>query len=341
MRIVRYSFGVGPSPFTRLRALMLRFHSTLPIFALALGAMNTRSAVAQDSSGFVPTRDSTRLFYQKTGRGPRTIIVPGRIFLWPTVRRLGDEFTVISYDTRDRGRSDRIDDASKITIQADVDDLEAIRSHFRIEKADVIGYSYMGMMVMLYALQHPDRVDRVVQLGPVPLRWDTQFPPELVNRTPPLVDLAATARLSALRRDPSATQRDICEAAWAVDRYGLVGDSGHVGRLGPSRCDMPNEWPANFTRHLNAQFPSVQRLTHTWAEFARVISPVLTIHGTLDRNAAYGAGREWAARLPNARLITIERAAHQSFSEYPEIVIPAIRTFFSGAWPLSAVKVSP
>ena len=320
---------------------MLRFHSTLPIFALALGAMNTRSAVAQDSSGFVPTRDSTRLFYQKTGRGPRTIIVPGRIFLWPTVRRLGDEFTVISYDTRDRGRSDRIDDASKITIQADVDDLEAIRSHFRIEKADVIGYSYMGMMVMLYALQHPDRVDRVVQLGPVPLRWDTQFPPELVNRTPALVDVAATARLSALRRDPSATQRDICEAAWAVDRYGLVGDSGHVGRLGPSRCDMANEWPANFTRHLNAQFPSVQRLTHTWAEFARVISPVLTIHGTLDRNAAYGAGREWAARLPNARLITIERAAHQSFSEYPEIVIPAIRTFFSGAWPLSAVKVSP
>jgi len=207
---------------------MLRFHSTLTIFALALGATNT-SAVAQDSSGFVPTRDSTRLFYQKTGRGPRTIIVPGRIFLWPTVRRLADEFTVISYDTRDRGRSDRIDDASKITIQADVDDLEAIRSHFRIEKADVIGYSYMGMMVMLYALQHPDRVDRVVQLGPVPLRWDTQFPPELVNRTPPLVDAAAGARLSALRRDPSATQRDICEAAWAVDRYGLVGDSGHVG----------------------------------------------------------------------------------------------------------------
>jgi uncharacterized protein len=84
-----------------------------------------------------------------------------------------------------------------------------------------------------------------------------------------------------------------------------------------------------------------RRLTHTWAEFARVTSPVLTIHGTLDRNAAYGAGREWAARLPNARLITIERAAHQSFAEYPEIVIPAIRTFFRGAWPPSAVKVSP
>jgi hypothetical protein len=95
---------------------MLRFHSTLTIFALALGATNT-SAVAQDSSGFVPTRDSTRLFYQKTGRDRGRSSFPGAS---SSAHRppLADEFTVISYDTRDRGRSDRIDDASKITIQA-------------------------------------------------------------------------------------------------------------------------------------------------------------------------------------------------------------------------------
>ena len=55
--------------------------------------------------------------------------------------------------------------------------------------------------------------------------------------------------------------------------------------------------------------------------------PVLTIHGTWDRNAPYAAGREWALTLPNARLITVERAAHQVTADAPEIVLPAIDDF--------------
>jgi pimeloyl-ACP methyl ester carboxylesterase len=66
---------------------------------------------------------------------------------------------------------------------------------------------------------------------------------------------------------------------------------------------------------------------------------VLTIHGTKDRNAPYGSGREWAALLSNARLLTIRGAAHQSFVEFPEIVFPAIRAFLSGAWPDAAEKI--
>jgi pimeloyl-ACP methyl ester carboxylesterase len=40
--------------------------------------------------------------------------------------------------------------------------------------------------------------------------------------------------------------------------------------------------------------------------------PVLTIHGTKDRNAPYGSGREWAFNLPNARLLTIKGGAHNA-----------------------------
>ena len=53
--------------------------------------------------------------------------------------------------------------------------------------------------------------------------------------------------------------------------------------------------------------------------------PVLTIHGTWDRNAPYAAGREWALTLPNARLITVEGAAHQVTADAPEIVVSGDR----------------
>jgi pimeloyl-ACP methyl ester carboxylesterase len=72
---------------------------------------------------------------------------------------------------------------------------------------------------------------------------------------------------------------------------------------------MPNEWPVNLRRHFEYHFTGVQRLEVSRDAVARVKAPVLTIHGTWDRNAPYAAGREWALTLPNARLITVERAA--------------------------------
>ena len=64
----------------------------------------------------------------------------------------------------------------------------------------------------------------------------------------------------------------------------------------------------------------------------KVSIPVLTIHGRKDRNAPYGGGREWDMLLPNARLITIDDAAHMSWVEFPEIVFPSIELFLNGQW---------
>ena len=68
--------------------------------------------------------------------------------------------------------------------------------------------------------------------------------------------------------------------------------------------------------------------------------PVLTIHGTWDRNAPYAGGREWAMTLPDARLITVEGAAHQVTADATEVVLSAIDRFVGGAWPEKAEKVT-
>lgn len=70
-------------------------------------------------------------------------------------------------------------------------------------------------------------------------------------------------------------------------------------------------------------------------------APVLTIHGTWDRNAPYASGREWAMTFPDARLLTLEGAAHQVTADAPEIVLEAIDEFVSGRWPAAAERVTP
>ncbi len=76
-----------------------------------------------------------------------------------------------------------------------------------------------------------------------------------------------------------------------------------------------------------------------YAEVATVTCPVLIVHGSHDRSAPYAAGRAWAARLPNARLLTVPDVAHAPWIEAPGLVIPALQGFLDGAWPAAAERV--
>jgi pimeloyl-ACP methyl ester carboxylesterase len=293
--------------------------------------------------GYVPLPDGLRLYYRKAGRGQRVIMVPLRLFLFDEFKQLADQFTVISFDPRNRGYSSSVQDGSKITIGDDIEDIERVRQHFRVQKFSLVGYSYMGMGVVLYAMKYPQYVERLIQLGPVPLKFGTEYPASLTNNNDAksVVDGAKWAELEEMKKSgiDQTSPQEFCERQWEATRVLLVGDPANVGKLGRGVCDMPNEWPVNLARHFQYHFTSVQRLNVSKADVARVKIPVLTIHGTKDRNAPYGSGREWAMMLPGARLLTVEGAAHQVFAEFPEIVFPAVRTFLEGGWPAKAEKV--
>lgn len=293
----------------------------------------------------VVTSDGVHLFYEVIGNGPETVVIPGRLFLIHALRRLAQGRRLIFYDTRARGKSDAIHDAKRETIQDDVRDLETIRQYFDAEKITPIGYSYMGLLVMLYTVAHTEHVARIVQLDPVPIQYDTKFPVGLSEDYAASLDPAAAKKLDDLQKQgfDRSHPKEFCQMDWEVQRFALVGDPAHVDRLGVPKtglCVLENEWPVNLNPHFEASFTSIQAVSPTKADLAKISMPVLTIHGTKDRNAPYGGGREWAMRLPNARLLTVPNGAHQSFDEYPEIVIPAIDQFLKGNWPPAAEKVT-
>jgi proline iminopeptidase len=299
------------------------------------------------SEGFVPTPDGVRLFYEAVGDGRRTVLVPARLFLR---RRLGGDPALVRgrrlifYDMRNRGRSDAVADHRTLSIDQDVADLETVRRHFGVERASLIGYSYLGRMVIEYALAHPDAVERIVQLGPVPMKFGTTYPPGLTEEdAPSVLDPEALAAVRQLRERHVEVDRprEYCEAEWKVTRVALIGDPSRAEAVGPpSPCDMPNEWPINLARHFQHHFASIQRRDVKPEDLRGLAVPVLTIHGTRDRNAPYGGGREWALRIPRARLLSVAGGAHNTFDDHPEIVLPAIARFLDGSWPEGAEEVS-
>lgn len=322
-----------------------RFRSTL--LAISAAVFLTCFAYAQSpgnpAEGYVKADDGTKLFYQKWGTGKQMVIIPAGFLLGDDFARLASRRTVIMYDMRNRGRSDSVSDPAHMTVQDDVRDLEAIRRHFGAERFSTVGYSYLGKMIMLYALAHPDRLERAVQMGPVAMKWDTEFPPSEMNKDDEqIVDGAAWAELQKLTKEGYDKQhpREFCEKQWNVLRVRLVGNQANVDKLGPSRCDYKNEWPAKLAQHFEASFASIKKEQLEPSQVAKIRIPVLTIHGTKDRNAPYGSGKQWAANLPDARLITVDGAAHNVWIDEPK-VIDWIDQFFAGKWPEQARKISP
>ena len=292
------------------------------------------------SEELVMSDDGVRLFVQKIGNGPTAVLIPNRISVFEAFKVLADGRMLIFFDPRNRGRSDAVTDRSKLEkgIHHDVDDMEAIRRHFSVSRVDVIGFSYMGLGVVLYAMKHHDRVGRVVQIGSMAPDYAKQYPAHLTNVDATLGDVLA--RLGELQKERQAYEPHVfCKKFWSILRALYVVDPADADKLDWEPCDLPNEM--NFLSQWNEHLlPSIERLNLTADDIAKVSMPVLCIHGRKDRSSSYGGGRDWALRLPDARLVTVDNAAHVPWIEDPVKVFGALETFLGGAWPDAAETVT-
>jgi pimeloyl-ACP methyl ester carboxylesterase len=161
-----------------------------------------------------------------------------------------------------------------------------------------------------------------------------QYPAPLSYADAVLAD--AMAKIGHMMKEPpSGDPEEVCKKFWSVLRAIYVANAADAERIDWGRCHLVNE--RNFMQYWIAYImPSIKSLNLTAQEMAKAKAPVLIVHGVKDRSAPYGGGRDWAAQLPHARLVTVENAAHAPWIEAPELVFDSIKKFFDGGWPEAA-----
>lgn len=170
--------------------------------------------------GYLSVGQGVRLFYQKLGDGPRGVLIANGLALFDDFKRFASaERTLLFVDLR-RGRSQLGDDSQALVggIQRDVEDFEAARAHFGLEEIALLGHSYAGVTVVSYAVQHPERASRVVQIGPTPPVWGKQYPAPLSNLDDTFREvMAALAQLES-ERGPGTDPVAHCRRFMAILR---------------------------------------------------------------------------------------------------------------------------
>jgi esterase len=113
-----------------------------------------------------------KLYYRHFGEGPPLIILHGLFGQsdnWVTVgKRLSDQFSVYIPDQRNHGLSPH---ATVHTYPALSDDLFDFIEEHELDKAILIGHSMGGKAAMLFALEHPEMVEKLIIVDISPRRY--------------------------------------------------------------------------------------------------------------------------------------------------------------------------
>jgi len=248
--------------------------------------------------------------YIRFGRGGRVLVmIPGVGDGLKTVkgmalpfamlyRSIAGEFTIYVF-------SRPTELASHTSTREMAEDLNAAMDKLGLSKANILGVSQGGMIAQWLAIDHPDKVQKLV------------LTVTLSRPNPTVRDVIARWEEMARRGDYKAIMLDTAERSYSEKRirqarltYILLGNLGK---------------PKSFDRFL---IQAESCITHdAYDELARIACPALVIGGTDDRIVTGKASEEIAERIPGSRLYMYEGLGHGLYEEAPDFLL-RVKDFF-------------
>jgi pimeloyl-ACP methyl ester carboxylesterase/DNA-binding CsgD family transcriptional regulator len=263
---------------------------------------------------FVVTPTGVRVAYATVGRGP-ALVVPaawiGHLELaWedPAVHAFYAPIaawrTVVTYDKPGCGLSDPW--PAPQTLDSDLEVLRAVTDQFELDRVDLLGVSMGAPVALAYAVRHPERVGRLILYGGF------------------------------------ANGQEVASAEVRAAMIELV--LAHWGLGSDVLADI---FLPDGSAEMKAHFARLQRGSAT-AEVAgellaqcyqidvddllkRVAVPTLVLHRRDDRAIPYRLGRDLAARIPGARLVSLAGRSHWPYAGDAAAVVREILEFLGAA----------
>ena len=125
--------------------------------------------------GYVVVNDSLKLHYEFYGRGQDTVLISDIQWISQYIKDYNGKLTLLVFDVRDRGKSSSLKSNVTISVQDNLEDVEAIRQHFKIRRVNLLGWSYMGAMAVLYASKYPGNVKSIALMSPISISKTTNW----------------------------------------------------------------------------------------------------------------------------------------------------------------------
>ena len=256
----------------------------------------------------------TRIAYDSVGDGPDLVFLHAGIAdrtMWqPQVEAFSDRYRVTTLDQRGFGESDLGTEPFSRR-----DDLAAVMDAVGATTATVVGCSIGAGFALDFAIERPERVDRLVLVGTTPAGFEGEDDPFLSEMWP-IIDAAIGA--------------GNLEDAGRLEARLWVDGQRPEGSAPRWLLDKVVEWsiPINSTTDWGND-RSAQLDPLAFHRLGEVAAPTLVIVGAADADVVKEGCRATADGIPDAMLVELENTAHLPNLETPATFNAAVEEFLA------------
>ena len=261
------------------------------------------------------TTDGVELVVSERGSGATLLLIPGlgagrRVFD-PLIAELESRYRTVSYDPRGIGDSDPGD--LPLTMPLLAADAAAVIWSTGEARTHVFGASMGGAVAQQLAVDHPQRIERLVLAATAPPG----------PRAVPADPRVTAALLGKGARTPADAYRVACTVLYSV----------HFQRTHSEFIDEQVRVRAEHpvaARTFRAQLEALRAPSDVWERLAHLQTPVLIAHGSADSVIPMENARLLAGRIKGARTRWFDGCGHLFFHERPQESARVVHEFLGG-----------
>ena len=251
---------------------------------------------------FCTAPDGVQLAYSMIGQGPPLMKTGNWMThlefdlespIWRHLyRELARDHTLVRYDARGNGLSDRtVDD---ISFDAFVGDLEAVAAAAKVVRFALLGISQGCAVAIAYAVRHPERVSHLILYGGFAVGWNKR------------------AR-SVAEKEEDAAMLTLMRLGWGKENpaFRQLFTSQFMPGATKEQADWFNELQRmTVSGQVAARIYETNGETDVTALLPRVSVPTLVLHTRDEARVPFEAGRRMAAGIPGARFVALPGRNH-------------------------------
>jgi proline iminopeptidase len=274
------------------------------------------------------------IYYVTIGKGPPLMLLHGgpgstHEYFLPYLLPLAKDRQLVLIDERGCGRSQRLNDPKRYTLDGMARDVEAVRVALNLGQIDLLGHSFGGILAQAVAINHPAGIRRLIlaSTGSSAARVNEDF--RLIKNR---LDKDLRAKIETLEArgivGPDGAQlpeyRRLADEAEAPYNY-FVRMPAWDGAGSPMGWDVLNEmWGAKSDFHIDGNLAGFD-----FTEGLRKLKiPALVIYGDHDLLTDATAEQSHAA-LAGSVLVKLPRSAHMTLVDQNAAFIDAVSRFLS------------
>ena len=317
--------------------------ASLASLAAAQASTQAAPAVYTQQEGFVDAH-GVLIYYKTLGAGAPLVVVHGgpgadHSYFLPWLLPLARTHRLVFIDERGSGRSQRLEDTSLYTVEAMVEDVEAVRVGLNLGKIDLLGHSYGGVLAQAYALKYQQNLAHLIlnstfpstrQMNEVLAHEKAQMAPDKLKRLNELEKAGLFGKGEPWEHGRYAAEYS--NLAWGPGYFPFLYGARPDSSYDPATGNAPSNWElyrVMWGEHGEFVIDGTLKSVEYLDRLPSIQVPTLMVVGQHDESDPW-LSKEMHDKIPGSQIVILPDAGHMNFVDQPEMWLKAVEGFLGG-----------